>query len=163
MNEKLKIEFDRECTSCKGTGLYSGIGEGPTAGIVCTSCNGTGCAHIKIEYTPFLERRIHDKIKRVYATNPGIKIGENNDFKLEDFGGIPVEDWLAGKPFLLGSENRKYTCPAWWYQGADYEKKPNWKDGEVQCLGIGSFSSCQFFLCKEKCWARFDKEQESTP
>jgi len=52
------------------------------------------------------------------------------------------------------SENRLFTCPAWWYQSADYEKKPRWKE----CLVCGSFSSCNSFVEKEKCWKRWDVE-----
>jgi hypothetical protein len=51
---------------------------------------------------------------------------------------------------------RKYTCPAWWYQSADYKKKPNWKE----CLACGSFSSCKHFSIKQNCWDRFDKESK---
>jgi len=57
----------------------------------------------------------------------------------------------------LGRARRKmrnYTCPAWWYQIADYKRKPDWDE----CLILGSFSSCAHFSKKEKCWEKWDKE-----
>jgi hypothetical protein len=49
---------------------------------------------------------------------------------------------------------RNYTCPAWWYQSADYTKKPEWEE----CIACGSFSECKNFSNKEKCWEKFDAE-----
>ena len=63
-------------------------------------------------------------------------------------------------PFPSGSEMRQFTCPAWWYQAADYEKKPQW-----DCCGIGGglFWDCEHFAAKRECWERWDKEQEEAP
>lgn len=55
-----------------------------------------------------------------------------------------------------GEKMRKFTCPAWWYQSVDYEKKPDWEE----CIGMGSFSNCKHFKNKDFCWERFDKEQK---
>jgi len=147
------IEFDQKCKACGGTGLYTGMAERDGAAVVCHACKGTGCHHTKFEYEDFEGRQKHETAKRVYAANPGIFIGEDEKCKLEDFGGMTLEDWEAGKSFD-GKENRKHTCPAWWYQSADYDKKPNWKE----CLGCGAFSGCKSFDEKEKCWTRFDEE-----
>jgi len=70
---------------------------------------------------------------------------------------MPYKDWLSGKPFLRGMENRKFTCPAWWYQSANYELKPSWDDNHRHC-GFGSFSACKYFPQKEGCWEKWDKE-----
>lgn len=150
------IEFDEKCKSCKGTGLYMGMAERNGAAVVCHTCKGTGCHHVKFEYEDFVKREPEPKAVRVYNVNPGIMIGTGNGHKLEDFGGMPVTEWEDGKPFTPGTENRKFTCPAWWYQSADYKKKPDWKE----CWSaLGSpFSSCKHFSTKEKCWARWDKE-----
>lgn len=153
---KHRIELKQKCIPCGGTGLYSGMGESEGCAVVCSSCKGTGCQDFVHEYEDFEGLVEREDVKRVYQTNPGIKIGEGNGYRLEDFGGIPYENWKAGKPFRLGTENRKFTCPAWWYQSADYKKKPRWKE----CIGIGSFSSCPYFGNMEECWRRFDKELE---
>lgn len=147
------VEFDEKCKKCDGTGLYAGMAERDGAAIVCHNCDGTGCHHVKFEYEDFEGRQKHETAKRVYATNPGICVGEGNGHKLEDFGGLTLGEWEAGKDFT-GVENRKYTCPAWWYQIADYKKKPEWK----KCLGWGAFSNCDHFPDKANCWAQWDKE-----
>lgn len=153
---KQTFKVNQVCQSCGGTGLYVGMAERDGAAVVCSSCKGTGCQTFVHEYEVFEKRKERKGIKRVYKTNPGICIGEGNNCKLEDFGGMPYQDWNNGKDFPKGSENRKYTCPAWWYQSENYELKPKWKE----CIGFGSFSSCKNFKCKEKCWKKWDKENE---
>ena len=152
----MKIEFDEVCKSCKGTGLYIGMAERDGAAIVCQTCKGTGCHHFTYEYEKFEGRKYRAGVKRVFQTNPGIILGEGKDFSLSDFGGLSINDWLYGKEFLPGSENRKFTCPAWWYQSANYRKKPEW----VECyssLGC-TFSRCHYFPTKYLCWERYDTE-----
>jgi hypothetical protein len=148
------IEFDEECESCRGTGLYIGMVEIDGAAIVCHNCKGTGCNHFKHEYKTFTERKNTDKVKRVYQLNPGIMIVEDDGCMLEQFGGITYENWKLGAEFLPGTENRKHTCPAHWYQNVDYEKIPEWEE----CVPLGKFSNCKEFPTKEKCWKRWDKE-----
>ena len=149
-----RIEFDEKCKICNGTGLYSGMGEDPNCAVVCHTCNGTGCHHFVHEYDDFEGKILSDKIKHVYEVNPGIKVGGGGGYEFSDFGGMPYSDWIQNKPFIPGMENRRFTCPAWWYQSADYEKKPRWPE----CIGVGSFSGCEQFDHKEKCWDRWDKE-----
>jgi hypothetical protein len=81
-------------------------------------------------------------------------VGVGNNCTLETFGGLPYEDWKAGKPFTPGTEMRRSTCPAWWYQCTDYDKKPNWDE-----CGFGVFSKCKHFAEKQRCWERSDSEQ----
>ncbi len=145
-----KIEFKEECKSCEGTGIYKGFAERGKVGVVCAKCDGTGCYHFKHEYTPFEQRRERDDITRVVKCNPGIGIMASSKF-----GGLPYDDWLRGNKFIKGTEMRKYTCPAWWYQSANYKLKPDWEE-----CGCGSFSACKIFLSKEKCWQRWDKEND---
>ena len=147
------IEFDEVCKSCNGTGLYVGIAEKDGAAVICHTCNGTGYHHFKYTYEEFKKRKEIQDIKRVYQVNP--VIGNGGNCSLEDFGGISYEDWKKGKEFVLGTENRKYTCPAWWYQTADYYKKPHWD----KCPPCGVFSNCKHFKDKDKCWKRFDQEE----
>lgn len=150
------IEFDEECPKCNGTGLYSGMAEHDGAAVVCHTCKGTGCHHFRHTYKEFKGRKQRSGVERVYETNPGIAIGKGNGCTLEQFGGMPYEDWDAGKPFPKGSENRAFTCPAWWCQSADSSKKPDWGTC-VQSLGR-RFSECPRFHYKKACWARWDCE-----
>ena len=159
MGGKMKhvIEFDEKCKSCDGTGLYVGMAENDGAAVVCHACKGTGKCHVKFEYEDFTGRGKRIGIKRVYETNVGIGIGtDNGTYELSDFGGVDYKDWLAGKPFPPKSEMRRFTCPAWWYQLVDYDKKPNWDECRSN-LGY-SFSRCPYFSTREKCWERWDKE-----
>lgn len=149
-----QIKVKHECTSCDGTGLYSGMGESAHAAVVCSQCKGKGWQESIFE--PFTGRKEKPGIKRVYQANPGIKIGEGNGHKLEDFGGMPLADWVAGRPFERGMENRAYTCPRWWEQCTP-GPMPEWNECD-NCLG-SSFSRCSHFGEKAKCWERWDKER----
>lgn len=151
------IEFDSECQSCDATGLYVGMGERSGAAVVCVYCKGTGKRHHRVEYDDFVDRRPRNNVKRVFQCNPGIAIGENDTIRLADFGGLDHTVWAAGEPFTDGTEMRRFTCPAWWYQTADYAQKPNWDECEW-----GRFSECQHFPDKAQCWARWDREHGNT-
>ena len=144
------------CKSCGGTGLYVGMAERDGAAIMCHTCKGTGCHKFRYEYDEFTGRIDRPGVARVYETNPGICIGTGRGHRLEDFGGIPLKEWEAGLPFVSGTENRKFTCPCWWFQNADYKRKPKWPECDSS-LGC-SFSGCTHFRDKEKCWERFDNE-----
>jgi hypothetical protein len=161
------IKYDCQCESCDGTGLYRGFAEKNGFAVVCHTCKGSGKTHVKIEYDDFEGRQERSGVTRVLQTNPGISVGmgqsSSSSYKgnpkflgLESFGGLSYEDWKAGKKFGKGTEMRQFSCPAWWYQSVDYDKKPNWKE----CIGCGSFSSCENFKNKDKCWNKFDKQNK---
>jgi len=155
------FDVKHECKACDGTGLYVGICERDGAAVVCNKCKGTGEQRTIFKYKEFEGRQQPTKkVKRVYEVNIGIVIGEDEQLKLSDFGGMPFADWNDGKPFPKKSENRECTCPAWWYQSVDYDKKPRWKDEERSCIGIGSFSNCEFFNQKDGCWGKWDEEYD---
>jgi len=61
-----KQTVEAECSSCGGTGLYSGMCEGPGVAVICIDCEGTGCE--KIKYTPFTGRKLRKDIKTVRAS-----------------------------------------------------------------------------------------------
>ena len=152
-----KIELKEVCQYCKGTGLYIGMAERDGAAVVCHKCNGTDCFNFVHEYKEFKERFECKNVKWVYQANPGIVVG-NTKCKFSDFGGMSYNDWKNDRKFESGMEMRRYTCPAWWYQSVDWDKKPDW--GECyECLG-NTFSQCKYFKDKEKCWERFDKENK---
>lgn len=160
MQETKTFEYECECESCDGTGLYVGFAERDGAAVVCSRCGGTGKQKNKIKYKTFDKKKERKGIKRVFQTNPGIGIGQGHNrqtgekYRLSDFGGMSYEDWKSGVPFRPGMEMRQFTCPAWWYQGADYKNKPEWKE----CICCGSFSGCEKFGQKEKCWEKWDRE-----
>lgn len=153
------IGYDCVCTDCKGSGIYVGMAEKDGFGVVCYKCKGTGQRHEKIEYDDF-DHKKKLQLVRVLECNPGIGVGiaPEKGFTEESFGGMPYEDWFAGKPFPLKSEMRAFVCPAWWYQSANYDLKPEWC--REYGFGLSSFSSCDRFPQKELCWQRFDKEHK---
>ena len=157
----MKHVFEQKaaCTACKATGLYVGMAEHDGAAVVCHACEGTGEKTIRIEWDDFEGRQGREGVTRVFEVNPGIGIGEDAHHKLSDFGGMPYAEWCDGKPFGRGSENRNCTCPAWWYQSANYKLKPEWDECR-KALGR-SFAGCPSFKDKGACWARWDRENPS--
>lgn len=153
-----KIEQEAECTACGATGLYVEMAERNGAAVVCHRCKGTGRIVAVLEWDDFTGRKERTGVRRVLEVNPRIEVGEGGAVRLDDFGGMSYQDWANGLPFPSGSEMRRFTCPAWWYQSANYNLKPEWDE----CLCAGSFSHCDHFGQKAKCWERFDKEQEAT-
>ena len=150
----MRIEHKEKCRYCNGTGLYKGLAERDEFAVVCRKCDGTGCFEFVHEYEPFAKRAERQDVRRVIQVNPGIVAGTGNGHSLLSFGGMPYHEWAAGKPFPAKSEMRNFVCPAWWYQSADYSRKPDWEE-----CGFGAFSSCQHFGEKAKCWERFDAEE----
>lgn len=154
---KKVFEVNEKCASCNGTGLYIGMAERDGAAVVCSMCNGTGCHKFRHEYEVFVAREPHPTAKYVYRCNPGICVGNSKGVTFEDFGGMSYTEWDCGMPFPDKSEDREHTCPAWWFQTADYAHKPEW----TECRGsLGyRFPQCLYFGNKAACWARFDREQ----
>lgn len=152
----MRFEAREVCQECGGSGLYVGMAERDGVAVVCAKCSGTGCYTFVHEYEEFSERRRRPGVERVFRCNPGIVIGTNaGRLRLAEFGGMPADKWERGEPFPEQSEDRAHTCPAWWYQTADYKKKPHWNE-----CGFGTFSSCHYFPTKATCWARWDREQQ---
>jgi len=150
------LKLKKICESCKGTGIYKGMAERDRFGVVCHTCKGTGCHIQTVEYDDFESRVSRNDVDRVLQVNPGICVGNGDGYRDTDFGGVPYDEWLKTGEFPDGSEMRRYTCPAWWYQSANYAKKPHWKE----CAVLGSFSSCSLFGQKHFCWMRFDHENK---
>ena len=150
--DEQKKEWDQQCKSCGGTGLYVGMAERSGAAVVCNKCHGSGSQHVIEEYLRFQGRRHRQGVTRVYQTSAGIIL----DPTMMD-GGVSYDKWKmdgasARRP---GTEIRQYTCPAWWYQSADSSKKPDW----VECNKVwGRFDQCPSFTEKSKCWERWDVE-----
>lgn len=153
------IKINEECPTCKGTGLYVGMGERNGAAVVCRECKGTGCHKFVHCYTDFTKRKTRNDVKHVYEANVGIAIGNGESCCLEDFGGMTYRDWLDGKPFANGTEMRKYCCPRWWYGAVDYRKSPDW-DACSEAMFM-PFRLCPYFKNKAECWKRWDEEQRT--
>ncbi len=152
------LEYDAMCEHCKGTGLYSGMAEGPGAAVVCKVCGGEGSVHriVKWELPPKEKIRRAD-IERVYQTNPGIGIGKTEDLSLDDFGGMPYDDWYAGKPFPPRSEMRRFTCPKWWLQSCGENRDLPFCDlSFCDFVTGGLFPRCRRFKKKADCWKKYD-------
>lgn len=151
-----EISYTAKCESCGATGLYVGMAERDGSAVVCRSCKGTGQVHRKIHYEDFEGRVRRQGVKRVLQANPGFCVGNAPDGSchLEDFGGMDFNDWWGGVPFVPGMEMRNATCPCWWYQSADYSKKPAWEE----CAFGRPFNECRHFANKAACWDRWDRE-----
>lgn len=143
-----------ECNSCGGTGLYVGFAERDGAAVVCSSCNGKGWE--EFFYTEFTERKLKEGVTRVFQTNVGVLIGQNSTFKLSDFGGMPLEYWLSGKEFGIGTENRISSCPLQWAQ-ATRREEPDFPECS-SCIGM-LFKDCDFYPEKSKCWNKWDLQR----
>lgn len=157
MSATFTVHIEEECPPCKGTGVYIGMAERDGAAVVCYKCKGTGFHEYDITYKKFEGRKRHPDAKWVYACNPGIVLGSKEGVcKLSDFGGVTYESWLRDGEFPYGSEDRKYICPAWWYQTCNYKLKPDWKE----CWDTfgSTFSKCRHFGNKDKCWSKWDEE-----
>jgi len=145
------VEWIEKCKECKGSGIYIGIAEKHSDyGTVCNACKGSGKRHRKFEYEEFVEKEA-STVNKVLEVNPGIFLGKT----CYDAGGISYMDWRNGQSFPVGSEMRNHVCPAWWFQCADYNKKPRWE----KCT-YGAFSKCKHFLNKDQCWKEWDEENQ---
>jgi hypothetical protein len=143
------FETTCQCPSCRGTGLYQGFAEGPGVAVVCHRCKGTGEGSIRVEWTPFRGRLRREGVERVVRVNVD---GAMDDPRC---GGMAYQDWLDGKPFPPGSENRLGSCPAWWCQATGLPQ-PSWPE----CVMAGeSFYRCGEYPNRERCWERFDKDR----
>ncbi len=146
-----KIIVEAECSTCRATGLYVGMGERDGAAVVCNKCKGTGMVILTFDPTPFTGRKQQTEVQQVWQGNPGICTAPGHVS-----GGLTYDDWAAGKPFISGTEMREEVCPAWWYQSADYDRMPQWD--RCQSSYCGGFSSCIHFIIKAECWEMWDDE-----
>jgi hypothetical protein len=60
-----------ECSSCRGTGLYSGFAEPEGTAVVCVTCQGQGWT--SLAYTEFTGRKKRHGIRKV-ARSRGITL-----------------------------------------------------------------------------------------
>ena len=101
-----------ECKSCKGTGVYQGMGESSDVAIICHTCKGTGWT--VFEYTEFTGRKNKQGVSRVYLNSYGYKISTgvvNFDGigKVDmDKEGVSYEEFCEGK---MPTHIKQLGCP----------------------------------------------------
>ena len=145
------VQWSEQCGACEGTGLVSGLLEAAGAAVVCQECKGAGGISKSTTHTPFTIRFPRPDVDRVFECNPGVPLTPQTP------GGARTEDWEDDPESTkrAGAEAREAVCPAWWYQSADHERKPDWKE----CGETDKFRDCPLFDQKTKCWQRFDREE----
>jgi len=149
-----KIEMDITCQSCKGTGLYSGMGESKNCAVVCWKCKGTGKYRYVFEYEPFVERVLRNDIERVFARTCGIKHGaedyqqKNGDLIEFSKGGASYEDWLNGtEPLPM----KALYCPKIWTS-----QKWNSEKCEKHCHAGMLIHRCPMHSEMDECWKEYE-------
>ena len=156
------LEGEQECPSCKGTGLYKGLGEADGACVVCYNCDGTGRIKVSVKYAKFKGRKKMEGCNRVYTQNMGYGIsdkditGKGGFFPFSKYG-CSYEDWLKGvKPLPL----KFLGCP---FQETNQGLKSEDANGlyKTRCKnnsGWGTITDCKLFHNKKKCWEIFEKK-----
>jgi hypothetical protein len=124
-----------------------GYAERNGVGVICSACEGKGYEEEEIEI--FKEKVKLDNITKIYLSNPGVFLSENSE------GGMPYKDWLEDKKFPKGSESRNHNCPQGFYQGANHNLCPNWKECES---AYPTFQNCKQYNNKHLCWNKWDEE-----
>ena len=157
---KRTLKYSCSCDSCGGKGIYEGMCEGDGIGVVCTHCGGKGYLDITVTYDDEFkrERRKSKSLKWVLEANPGYGTGKFDEKTQSLIGGMPYDDWFAGKPFPPKSEMRNACCPREWAQrvGGKAEKiTDKWQSDRCLC---GWFKDCPHFGSKAECWEKYDRE-----
>ena len=154
-----KIEMKVECPSCKGTGLYNGMGEAKGVAVICYKCKGTGAFMYSYSYNDFTGRKLREDIKRVYLSGMGYgislgKINFNGIGEIDmDKEGISYPEFLNGKK---PQHIKKLGCPMRADQSACHDI--NGFVDECNKLNGGWISlitDCKNQHNKEQCWSRF--------
>ena len=156
--EMAKKTIKIQCPSCRGTGLYQGMGERGGACVICFDCKGSG--HTTYTYNEFTGRKTFSKCKRVYKGNMGYVISDTDvttdDGKFFPFSkeGVSYQDWLNGED---PKEMEFLGCPMMADQGACHKI-----DGFIdRCNSfnggwISHIPSCKNVCNMAGCWQRFN-------
>jgi hypothetical protein len=161
MSEKT-IDLKIECPSCKGTGLYSGMGEGKGVAVICNNCKGTGKFNYKYTYKPFTGRKERKDVKRVYLSGLGYRIGlgkinfSNGIGEIDmDKEGVSYDEFINGK---MPEHIKKLGCPMNADQGACHAKKGFVNTCNELGLSLGGLiTNCKNQPNRLECWKRFKK------
>lgn len=154
---KRKINLDRICSNCHGTGIRGARIDKNGVGIICCDCKGTGYHYFEHVFEEGKKRKPVEGLKRIFERRPYFYPGQK-DIALEEYGGMSIQDWESGMPFIgRGREDRKHKCPTWWRRLAG-ERFNMPFECSWNCKDIGTLDGCSHFPRKEKCWERFDEE-----
>lgn len=156
MSDFIKLEV--ECSSCRGTGVYSGMGERDGASILCFQCKGTGKS--KFRYTPFTGRKKAEGVERVYLSSYGYCISpeeiEFDEFGKIDFSkeGVSYDEFLSGKK---PEHIKQMACPMTADQGMCHSVKGfvEWCK-EHGCSWGSTITRCKNQCNKLECWHKLE-------
>jgi hypothetical protein len=159
-----KIEMEIECQACKGSGVYTGMGEREGAAVVCHKCDGTGAYQYKFSYNEFTGRKQRDDVARVYKSGYGYVISTGNvkfgDVDIDmDKEGVSYQEFMNGH---MPKHSESIACPMLADQGLCH-KIPGFVDECMELNGgwVGQISSCKNQCNKRDCWKRFNDAQDS--
>ena len=157
------VNVDIECRSCKGTGLYVGIGERDGAAVICHTCKGTGCENISFTYPKFKQRKRRDDVKRVfknafmYCHCPN-DVTSPDDGRLIEFskGGCSYDEFLQG---VQPKPVKTLYCPyQWTHQNSDGSMDALARsrcDGNVRCGQ--TYNECKLHCDMAECWRLYEQ------
>lgn len=148
-----------ECKSCKGTGVYQGMGEGGGAAVICQTCKGIG--KTEFEYTEFTGRKKKSGVSRVYLNGYGYKISTGVvNFKGigkvdMDKEGVSYEEFCEGK---IPTHIKQLGCPMLVDQGrcrdiAGFTKRCDSFNGGW----LDFIPSCENKANSAECWRIFEE------
>lgn len=150
------VSLDIECTSCKGTGLYEGMAEGPRTAVICTTCKGTGKVHYERTFNVFIKKKRAKNVERVFQVAGDFSV-YNEDIDGVNFtkAGVLYNDWFKHnkEPVPI----YEIHCPLMHYYGSGKaetqirntlcrEQRQNFRT-VLSCCDVN----------REKCWKAFKK------
>ena len=162
------VEGECECSSCRGTGLYKGMGEGEGAAVICYTCDGKGWVKVKETFAKFTKRRLRRDVERVYLSGMGYRItskdvrkhletdkdGSTGEIIHFSQAGCSYKDWLKGaKPLPLKELGCPYQHTNQQLQSKDVHNLYKTRCKEGLC---GYIPKCKFYGDKAKCWEIYE-------
>ena len=156
------IEMLIECPSCKGTGLYSGMGEKKNVAIICHNCEGSGKHLYKYSYNEFTARKKKEGVKRVYLSGYGYCIADGilnftgiGEIDM-DKEGVSYDEFAGGK---MPTHIKQLACPMLADQGGCHDI--NGFTDRCNDLGRGwgsDITKCKNRDNKKECWELFENK-----
>ena len=151
-----------ECPSCKGTGLYSGMGESKNIAVICYRCDGTGAFNYSRSYNEFTGQKVKEGIERVYLKGTGYKLALGK-VNFDGVGEIDMDkEGVSYSEFLNGKKPthiKKLECPLLTNQSACHEIKGfTEKCNSYNGGWIDLISKCKNQPNKLECWKRFEDQ-----
>ena len=148
-----------ECPSCKGTGVYQGMGEGEGTAVVCHRCNGTGAYQYSYSYKDFTGRNVVENVERVYLSGMGFKLGLGK-INFSEVGEIDMDKEGVSYPEFINGKKPEHIKELAWPMRADQgecHKRPGFVDkcNDLNGGWVSMITKCKKYLHKKECWKRF--------